>query len=347
MPSVTYLYVDDDHGIVECKGPLDLPFVVNKALPKVEDQNKENITSNKVGDGGNLMQDTITTTIRKMNKEKEAIAGRKKNDKRDGTANHSQGGQDPSIRKDSASVHKENESFASDAGVNAGIKDQEKGKGMTVVTASKKGKSVQSNLPSDDDVGNGLDNNASDEKADETVEHDDNDDTPVSNEDDNDSNDDDEINDNDYGSNGDDDDDSNGTVNDNDSNYRSDEDDDDDDSDNDDSDNDDSDNDDNKKPKKLSKEGIAFEKEKERILSSLPAEVVSDFKQLGFTKWEGRYQCVLQLGPYHVSPGEVREKWMQMYNEVRIIYGNVNRNGSTEMENYLLIHIFASFSNFL
>ena len=58
-----------------------------------------------------------------------------------------------------------------------------------------------------------------------------------------------------------------------------------------------------------------FQKEKQRIMSLIPMEIINDFKEIGFTKWDGRYLCILQLGPYDVSPGEVRDQWMQMFEE--------------------------------
>lgn len=63
-------------------------------------------------------------------------------------------------------------------------------------------------------------------------------------------------------------------------------------------------------------QALKFQKEEDAILSSLPMEIKNDFKQIGFAKWDGQYQCVLQLGPYDVCPGEVRDLWMKMFKEV-------------------------------
>jgi len=65
-------------------------------------------------------------------------------------------------------------------------------------------------------------------------------------------------------------------------------------------------------------QAIKFQKEKESILSSIPKEVTNDFRQIGFAKWDGQYQYVLQLGPYDVCPGPVRELWMKMFSEVSL-----------------------------
>ncbi len=61
-----------------------------------------------------------------------------------------------------------------------------------------------------------------------------------------------------------------------------------------------------------------FSKFKKKILHSIPRDVRVDFKQIGFVKWDGHYHCVLQLGPFDVCPGEVRDLWMKMYHEVSV-----------------------------
>ena len=66
----------------------------------------------------------------------------------------------------------------------------------------------------------------------------------------------------------------------------------------------------------LSKAKSRFEEGKKKILSSLPKEVTQDFRKVCFAKWNGQYQCVLQLSPYDIPPGAVREQWMRMYHEV-------------------------------
>ena len=67
-----------------------------------------------------------------------------------------------------------------------------------------------------------------------------------------------------------------------------------------------------------------FEREKRRVLASLPKQVKDEFKEMGFVKWEGKSQCVLILGPYDVCPGEVRELWMKMYKEVSAVHQQCN-----------------------
>lgn len=61
-----------------------------------------------------------------------------------------------------------------------------------------------------------------------------------------------------------------------------------------------------------------FNEFKNKILHSIPRDVRADFKQIGFVKWDGHYHCVLQLGPFDVCPGEVRDLWMKMYHEVSV-----------------------------
>jgi len=58
-----------------------------------------------------------------------------------------------------------------------------------------------------------------------------------------------------------------------------------------------------------------FEEGKQKILSSLPTDLKHDFRKVCFTKWEEKYYSIMQLSPYDVSPGQVRDEWMQMYHK--------------------------------
>jgi len=53
--------------------------------------------------------------------------------------------------------------------------------------------------------------------------------------------------------------------------------------------------------------------EKENFLSELPINIKSHFLELGFARWARMYLPVMYLGPYDVSPGAVRDEWMENY----------------------------------
>lgn len=59
-----------------------------------------------------------------------------------------------------------------------------------------------------------------------------------------------------------------------------------------------------------------FEKEKQEILNRIPDDVKKDFRSLCFTKWSTHYLPVIQLGPFDVRPGAVRDQWMEMFQNV-------------------------------
>ena len=67
-----------------------------------------------------------------------------------------------------------------------------------------------------------------------------------------------------------------------------------------------------------------FEQEKEEILNSIPENYRNKFGQIGFTKWGKCLLPILILNPYDVPPGEVRGKWLTMYEKVRLCFaGNL------------------------
>lgn len=61
----------------------------------------------------------------------------------------------------------------------------------------------------------------------------------------------------------------------------------------------------------------AFFAEKYRILNALPNELKDTFLEIGFAKWNRVYLPVLFLGPYDLSPGVVRDKWMEHFEKAR------------------------------
>ena len=60
-----------------------------------------------------------------------------------------------------------------------------------------------------------------------------------------------------------------------------------------------------------------FEAYKAGILKSTPADYKIMFGQIGFTKWNKILIPVLILNPFHVPPGNVRQKWLDMHQKVR------------------------------
>jgi len=81
-----------------------------------------------------------------------------------------------------------------------------------------------------------------------------------------------------------------------------------------------------------------FEKEKQATLSKIPEYIKKDFRQIGFTKWGKQMLPVIELGPYDVEPGCVRNQWIKMFtnctrskrNPSRLVmwYGTVWENRS-------------------
>jgi len=60
-----------------------------------------------------------------------------------------------------------------------------------------------------------------------------------------------------------------------------------------------------------------YVREKNKILSKIPREVQAQFLQLGFADWLGIYQPVLFCGPFDVSPGQVRDNWMDAFRQCK------------------------------
>ena len=67
---------------------------------------------------------------------------------------------------------------------------------------------------------------------------------------------------------------------------------------------------------KVDPKRMKFEEQKERILSSLPSEVTDDFRQIFFASWEGQMMPVMQLSPYDLGPGKLRNDWFKMFQNV-------------------------------
>ena len=62
------------------------------------------------------------------------------------------------------------------------------------------------------------------------------------------------------------------------------------------------------------KEG--FERYRDNLLSRIPEDVKSRFREGGFSKWGRDWLPVLVLGPFDVPPGKVRDMWLNMFEKV-------------------------------
>jgi hypothetical protein len=65
--------------------------------------------------------------------------------------------------------------------------------------------------------------------------------------------------------------------------------------------------------KLVQKAKLLFEEEKANILDQIPKEIINDFRTCGFAKWNKEYLPCMQLGPYDVAPGLIRDQWMDMF----------------------------------
>ena len=68
-----------------------------------------------------------------------------------------------------------------------------------------------------------------------------------------------------------------------------------------------------------------FDKYKADLLSRVPKAVKSRFREGGFSRWGKDWLPVLELGPFDVEPGPVRDMWLDMFDNVSlyIIYSVV------------------------
>lgn len=71
--------------------------------------------------------------------------------------------------------------------------------------------------------------------------------------------------------------------------------------------------------KLLRKAKLLFEEEKANILDQIPKDIVNDFRTCGFAKWNKEFLPCMQLGPYDVAPGLIRDQWMDMFENVSCV----------------------------
>jgi len=60
-----------------------------------------------------------------------------------------------------------------------------------------------------------------------------------------------------------------------------------------------------------------FNTEKEAILQQIDESIKHDFREVGFGKWQRAWLPIIQLGPYDVMSGSVRDEWLKTYEKVR------------------------------
>lgn len=64
-----------------------------------------------------------------------------------------------------------------------------------------------------------------------------------------------------------------------------------------------------------------FDREKEAVMAQVPADNKKLFLQVGFAKWGKGYLPAMAVSPYDVPPGDIRDQWMKMYQNVRDLFG--------------------------
>ena len=74
-------------------------------------------------------------------------------------------------------------------------------------------------------------------------------------------------------------------------------------------------------PKKRQKMDVvaaqkAFDEEKQGVMAQVPKENKALFNQVGFAKWGKGYLPAMAVSPYDVPPGDIRDQWMKMYQNV-------------------------------
>merc|ERR1712161_151808 len=56
-----------------------------------------------------------------------------------------------------------------------------------------------------------------------------------------------------------------------------------------------------------------FSLEKKTMLRQVDKTVRNDFRKVGFAKWQRSWLPIIQIGPYDISPGPVRNSWMKIF----------------------------------
>ena len=59
-----------------------------------------------------------------------------------------------------------------------------------------------------------------------------------------------------------------------------------------------------------------FVRERDEILSQIPKDVKERFRECGFATWGKVVYPIIELGPYDVPPGDLRDQWFAMFENV-------------------------------
>ena len=60
----------------------------------------------------------------------------------------------------------------------------------------------------------------------------------------------------------------------------------------------------------------AFNVHKENTLKRIDKSITNDFREVGFGKWGKLWLPIIQLNPFDVNPGYVRDEWEKTYQKV-------------------------------
>ena len=74
--------------------------------------------------------------------------------------------------------------------------------------------------------------------------------------------------------------------------------------------------------RRLGKAKAFFEKQRDDVMGRIPEDVKNDFRKVGFAKWGKEFLPVMQMSPYEVAPGGVRDQWMEMFHNVSFLAGD-------------------------
>ena len=102
--------------------------------------------------------------------------------------------------------------------------------------------------------------------------------------------------------------------------------------------------------RKLTKEKLAtkedFEKYRDHLLSEIPNSVKNRFREGGFSRWGKDWLPCLELGPFDVEPGPVRDMWIDMYNNVSVFcfLSVLSLHRLDRLESFILLSAFTTFT---
>jgi hypothetical protein len=89
-----------------------------------------------------------------------------------------------------------------------------------------------------------------------------------------------------------------------------------------------------------------FEKYRDDLLSKIPKSVKKRFREGGFSRWGKDWLPCLELGPFDVEPGPVRDMWIDMYNNVSVFcfLSVLSLHRLDRLESFILLSAFTTFT---